>query len=246
MKKVSFSGAWGLLRLWLAAILLCIAQLACVPIPYVVPPIRAESQLAHPLAAGDALAQETERGAANQLHRVGVFPLGFVPSSLGRKFDVGAGVIFADSPLHIGWQEHDDVAQVEFLQADHLGGFVEGHYWFKVLKPENGTSAQRFGVVFDAQYFEPSSVGSHQEPGLGASLGIEFESAMLTTFAYQGQVEEGAFVGVAAGELGYAVSAKASYHDLGYVDYWSTGVSVAIRFPASAGVFFLPLDWLSK
>ena len=221
-------------------------QVACLPIPYVVPPIKAESQVAHPMVPDDVPEQASEFYESSQLYRLGIFPMGFVPSTLGRKFDVGAGFIFAESPLAIAWQEERDVAQVEVTHAEHTGGFVEEHYWFKVIKPEKSTTAQRFGVVFDAQYFEPPTAGPYRDYGYGGSVGMEFESAMLTTFAFEGQVEHGAFVGVASGELGYSINAKVSYHDLGYVDYWSTGVSVAVRFPASAGIFFLPLDWLAN
>jgi len=214
---------------------------ACIPVPFVLPPIKAESQVVQPMVLATQSANARELVDATASYRLGIFPMGLVPSAIGRRFDIGGGLMFAEPPLSVRWAPEDDHATVTFREAHQAGGFVEGHYWLKVLHAKDGDTAQRLGLVFDAHYLEAPLGQENTEPGFGASVGVEFETAILTAFAFEGTTSEAAFVGVASGELGYSVGAKVSYHHLGPTDYWSAAVTCSVRFPASAGILFLPI-----
>jgi hypothetical protein len=195
--------------------------LACIPIPEVSPPIEGSAHFGATPAGDHPVQMEV---------RLGVAPLGFVPTLQERAFDVSAGGL-VQLPLtggsagphavgmysRVGWRPW-----VERISDDSVA-------YFQLHAGIDGTwhPTSPSGVPFGA--------GGH----VGARIAVNRYAVSQDADVVMDH-DGTTWIGVAVGELGVGLEAQTVVRMEPWGPYWLTTLGLSFQFPATVGVVLVP------
>jgi hypothetical protein len=198
------------------AAVLALAITGCIPLPYVVPPVRAD--------VGTGIQTDTVAGSTQAntplFVTAGVFPLGFFSSLSERYFDFGVGGVYSL-----------DAA------AQRAGGEVE----VDVVPYQLAFTSWRLRCTagFQGRYLMDLSSG---ETGWGGAVRISWEWAKFEgPFDYSDHSRDSLVVGVGQGEFGAGLYVEVSTLQLRGAPSYAVVGGVTFRLPALAGVAVVPI-----
>ena len=189
-----------------------LAATGCIPLPYVVPPIRGDVATG---VQGTTLPGVTSIQAPLELE-VGAFPLALIEQLHDRRVDVGLGGLYT---LDATGQRLG-----AFLEG---GGVVAGWQWDqRILR-----------LVPEAQLRVVDDPDTGRA-GLGAAGRCTFElSTFIPAFTYNDNLDWGA----GQGELAIGVYVEASTAQIPHEETYALLFGVTFRLPALAGLSIVPL-----
>jgi hypothetical protein len=199
------------------------AACGCLPIPVGTPPMTATVALGTSLPAEAGEGHESPQGLI--VGRAALRPLGAVADEQERRFDLSVGYVAEVPP---------DEALLGYLRH---GGFLGVTYVPWTHRIGNGSWFTRLGVqaMPEVLWLETAD-----QLGGGMTFSTDLELYSYASGDVAGFDVEGGFIGGAVGEGGIGITASGGVRGIDRLRYWTLGLGMSVRLPATGGLALIP------